>query len=562
MRKLIPMDDLVIPEDLTTLSAEELAALSTQAREAFAALYGDGENIAEESLSVLETLVEGIEALDAETALRSEAQAERADTAAALAARIAVEDTVEEVIDEETTEVEDAVEEVEEVETVEEAESLAASARQTIRVNMAGISARTPKKEEPTAPTIRSFAHAAPETGVFATGQGVDFLDMGKIIAHKLSGVAGGRSKAAQQFGVATISKPFAEDRKILSADPAHVNDVLDRATSETSLPGGSLVASGGWCAPSETIYDITDNGESREGLVNLPEVQVTRGGLSFTRGISFATAFANGFAFTEANDIAGVYDGANGKKKEFRVPCPEFVEERLAVAGVKLPAGLLQARAYPEVIADAVRQSLIAHDHRISGKKIAKMATGSTAVTMPANQVGAAAPILTATELQVEHYRQTHRLGRSATLEAIYPFQVRGMIRTDLSRRLGVDLVSVSDERIDQWFADRGVRPQFVYNWQDVSSTAASGFNVWPSSVDFLLYRAGTWVGGSSEIITLDTIYSPEQLGVNDYTELFTEEGWLVAKRGLDSRKVTVNIDAGGGTAAGETIGHNGASS
>ena len=74
-----------------------------------------------------------------------------------------------------------------------------------------------------------------------------------------------------------------------------------------------------------------------------------------------------------------------------------------------------------------------------------------------------------------------------------------------------------------------------------------------------FLLYSAGTWVRGSNDIITLDTLYDSTLLANNDYTALFTEEGWLVAKRGVDSRLVTVNITANGGYGAPQLLAHDG---
>ncbi len=57
------------------------------------------------------------------------------------------------------------------------------------------------------------------------------------------------------------------------------------------------------------------------------------------------------------------------------------------------------------------------------------------------------------------------------------------------------------------------------------------------------------------SQIITLDTVYDSTLLGSNDFTALFSEEGWLVAKRGHDSRKVSVPICPDGATHAGIAI-------
>lgn len=108
-------------------------------------------------------------------------------------------------------------------------------------------------------------------------------------------------------------------------------------------------------------------------------------------------------------------------------------------------------------------------------------------------------------------------------------------------------------------WLNTRQIAPQFVYNWQAIDTTAASAFTAWPTTLSFMLYSAGTWVRGSSDIITLDTLYDSTLLANNDFTALFTEEGWLVAKRGHDSRVVTVGIEASGGTHIGVDITHQG---
>ena len=70
-----------------------------------------------------------------------------------------------------------------------------------------------------------------------------------------------------------------------------------------------------------------------------------------------------------------------------------------------------------------------------------------------------------------------------------------------------------------------------------------------------FLLYAAGTWVKGGTDVITLDTIYDSVLLGQNDYIALFSEEGWLVAQRCPDSRVVSVGVCPDGATAAGVDI-------
>lgn len=575
----VPADDsLVIPEDLAALSDEDLAALHSRASEAFAALYGDGQDLTAEDLTALEALTEGIESLNSELDSRAAAAAERAEAAAALAARVAPhavesdededEDSADEIVDEadEDESTEDESEESEEI--VEELVTASGQPRREVRVNLSGLRSRQPQapaRQSDRPQTMRDVVLASPDIGGgFANGQGMDFSDLGRAINHRLMSFNQSSYEQArrqgkhlrQQFGIATIVKPFDPDLVIQSSDPTHIDEVFARAADHTRLPGGSLVASGGWCAPSETLYDLFEI-ESRDGLFSLPEVGVARGGIRFTPGPDFSTIYDNieGFAYTEAEDIAGDYDGEGGGAKPcYQIDCPEFEEVRLDLAGLCLTAGLLQRRGYPEYIARIVRGALVAHDHRMAGRKIAAIANGSDAVVMPGQQVGAAAPILTAIELQAQHYRYVHRLSDNAVLEAVFPFWVRGAIRADLSRRLGVDLISVPNSRIAGWFRDAGINPQFVYNYQDLTGPANAA-TAYPASVKFLMYAAGTWVGGGSDVITLDTVYDSVLLGTNDYTALFTEEGWLVAKRGHDSREVEVPFCANGATAAGIEI-------
>lgn len=577
--------EIVIPEDLSTLDDTELANVHSGTVEAFNSLYGeDGSGLTDEALDVLSVLTQGIERINTELTSRQEAAAKRADAATALAARVGIEPGQRE---EAAADVEPEVEAETSTETLATEPEPQPEPVKEIRVNLSGLRSRQAHSVIPTEPTplaeidgtptsMRDIVKASPEFHGYAAGQGLDWDDIGRGLDRRLSLVNRSQWELAQQQGrpmrqqqsIAVIQKPIDKRLLITSEDPTHVSDILKYAAQESRLPGGSLVASGGWCAPSETIYTLLEL-ESRDGLFSLPEVGITRGGINFTPGPNFAEIYAayDGFDYSEDDDEAGHYavdangvgTGSAGTKPCYHIGCPSFTEARLRFAGLCLSAGLLQQRGYPEMIARTTRGVLVGHDHRMSGRVLAQMETGSTAVSMAASQVGATAPILTAIELQVEHYRTVHRLTRSTSLEAVFPFWVHGAVRSDLSRRLGVDLFDVSDARIDGWFRDRGIAPQFVYNWNDVSGTAAN-FKAWPTSVKFLLYVAGTWVRGTSDIVTLDTIYDSVGLGTNDFTALFTEEGYLVAKLGHDSRVVTVNICPDGATHGGVDIDCNGA--
>lgn len=588
--------DLEIPENLTDLSAADLGDLRSKAVDAFQTLYAGGE-FTDEDLATLGTLTEGIEALSAEISTREQAAAERAAKAAEMAAKVGADKPVAE--DEEDAPAEEKAEAEEDTAEAESEKKAAEEAEKKAKAAAADVDPAAEVDAEPETEAVTAAAPRGPiklsgirrhvhtpapaiteETSVedtapkarmtvadvpgFAADSDASFEDLAVALDRRLQGFNSGAYAAAARAGramserhsLAVVRKAF--DERATVGSPESADAAMAFAVNEKNLPGGSLVAAGGWCAPSETVYDLLED-ESRDGLISLPEINVTRGGIKFTKGPKFADLYAApSFNFTEEEAKAGKYlptatDLPNkvGAKPVYNVPCTDFEEVRLSAAGIHIQAGLLQQRGYPELVARTIRGALVAHEHKMSERIIASMETQSTAVSMDSGQIGAAAPILTAIELQVEHYRYAQRLSRSTTLEAVFPYWVRGAVRTDLSRREGVDLIDVPDSRIDAWFRSRGVNAQFVYDWQALTGEAGA-FKVWPGSLKFLLYSAGTFVKGSQDVITLDTVYDSVLLGQNDYTALFTEEGYLVAKRGHDARVVTVPLNPNGGTGTG----------
>lgn len=592
--------DLEIPENLSDLADDALAEMRSQAVDAFQTLYANG-SFSDEDLDTLGTLTDGIEVLSAEISAREEAAAARSAKAAELAAKIGADKPAPKDDEEQApAESEDAPAEksdeapaekpapeadkdeaekkaktaaAEPVEApsepVAEAEVVTAAAPRG-PIKLSGIRRHTPApapttiEETIVEDTSRARLTVADVPG-FAADSDASFEDLAVALDRRLQGFNSGAYGAAARAGramserhsLAVVRKSF--DERATVGSPESAEAAMAFAVNEKNLPGGSLVAAGGWCAPSETVYDLLED-ESRDGLVSLPEINVTRGGIKFTKGPKFADLYAApSFNFTEEEAKAGKYqptsatDPTNkvGAKPVYSVPCTEFEDVRLSAAGMHIQAGLLQQRGYPELVARTIRGALVAHEHKMSERIIAAMEAKSTAVSMDAGQIGALAPVLTAIELQVEHYRYAQRLSRSTTLEAIFPYWVRGAIRTDLSRRQGVDLTDIPDSRIDAWFKSRGVNPQFVYDWQAITGEAGA-FKAWGASVKFLLYSAGTFVKGGQDVITLDTVYDSTLLGQNDYTALFTEEGYLVAKRGHDARVVTVPLNPNGGTGTG----------
>ncbi len=376
----------------------------------------------------------------------------------------------------------------------------------------------------------------------------------------------GGRSVV--RHGNVAFQRQFPENLTI--SDTKDALRVLDYAAQESRLPGGSLIesmkrqveagksltAAVGWCAPSETIYDLCEL-ETLDGMLDIPEVQATRGGFFIPDdgGPNFATIYDS--IGDEGDVVLTEYDVENGVDKVcVEIPCPDFVEVRLDVAYVCITGSLLQRRGYPEAVTRFSRGAMVALAHKVNESVISRIvAQSGSPVTISADASGddAASALLSAVELAIEDMRYRHRMGRGATIEVVLPAWVMAPIRAALARRQGVAAINVSNAEILAAFTTRGAVPRFVYDWQDAYSGlnggpgAQTSITAWPSTVQFLVYPAGTWVKAVRDVVNLDTIYDNALLTQNQYTALFAEDGFNVLKMCADSRLYQAPIDVSG---------------
>lgn len=374
------------------------------------------------------------------------------------------------------------------------------------------------------------------------------------ITSNVNSGVDGQRTRV----GLARIKREVPDE--YLIRDDHESQAKIEFATDERKLPGGSLVAAAGWCAPSETLYDLCDIRMTETGLIDLPSVVARRGGIRYPADFDWASVWSSiGFYLTEAEVIAGV------EKPCVEVPCPEDWQEcRMDVSGLCIRTPILMERGWPERVRQFMDGAMIIHAHKMNAKKLAKMEALSTLITMPATPdpdptasivdphgPGAFESVLSMLELQVQYQRYRERLSQTETLEMIAPFWLRGILKSDLRKKLGIDnRYDVTDADLDRYFRAIGVNPQWVYDWQDsfsepIDPTAFGGPvpTVWPTSVKVLLYRAGTFFQLGADVINLDGVYDHASLVQNIYTALFSEEGWQVCNRCGDSFVIELDL-------------------
>lgn len=348
---------------------------------------------------------------------------------------------------------------------------------------------------------------------------------------------------------------------------PSQVQDLIHYLTGPDKQ--AALLAAGGWCAPSEIRYDFF-NIACSSGMIDLPTFGVTRGGIQFPVSPSLADTVNSiafgGFAvtfngdsvpwlWTEDDDTAAATGSPT--KPCVRVPCPSFSEERLECYGICLTAGNLADDAYPEATQNMIRLLMAAHEHVINARLISLMVAASSAVTTISGGAAtdSAAPrIYNAVGLAATDYRARYGMCLDDILEVVFPAWVRETIRADLAWKAGVELQAVSNAEVDSYFTARNVRVQWVDDWQVRGASQfgnATAMTAWPTTVDFMLYAAGTFLHGNGMSLDLGVVRDSVLNETNDHTALWSEECHLIARVGHESRQYRVGFNVNGSTSA-----------
>lgn len=328
-----------------------------------------------------------------------------------------------------------------------------------------------------------------------------------------------------------------------------------------------ALVAAGGWCAPSENRYDFF-NVACEGGMIDLPTFGVTRGGINFPVSPSLADTFSPAIApfgaafsnatvpwlWTETDDIATVTGAPN--KPCIRVPCASMTNVRLECYGICLTAGNLADNAWPESTRNMIKLLMAAHYHASNARYISQMiALATTSFAATGASAGVAAPILGSAELQSWDYRTKYGMCSDDVLEYVLPTWSIGAVRADLARRMGVsDFMAVTDAQLAAWFDVRNIRAQFVQDYQVRTAGlpgVAGGITAWPSTVQGLMYAAGTVGRGNGMSLDLGIVRDSTLNAENDFTALWMEECHLIARFGHEIRQITTTICPDGSTGA-----------
>lgn len=549
-----------LPEDITRLSDDDLDANLAAAVRSFKALTLTDE-VKPTTLPNLRSLKASIQALKDEQATRIAAAEAAAAEIDALAAEVFGDDGTEAEASAEVAEAETVAEAVEAevaTEVVEPTAVVTASSRRSlslsaVRAKQAGGNSLS--KYLPVENPVGVEIVASVDVPGFRPGQDIELKNVVEGAMRRATSLktAGGGTGM-----VASYRLPFPSDLVVSDSSSApEGSTAVMRASDQHRLNGGDLVASGGWCAPSETVYQITDIA-CPDMLWDAPEVQLNRGGLRFFRTPTLDVA-ALTWTWTEAQDIAAV--SGSPTKPCFRIPCPSPTDVRAEAIGVCLEVGILTQRYFPEMVDWYVRNAMVAHEIRVKTEMYnqARNSAATLAVTIPAtSNFGTFSALYGAVALQAADLIERHNLCDSTELEVVFPFWLKNMMLTDLARQ---DEVADSDKDITERnliskFAELGVRVQFARGLAPDVPTNIGGAvpaTAWPADVEFLIYPAGNFQIGRGPEVNLGVIIDSTTVATND-EKIFSEEAVVLIDRLGLARRVTVTVCADGAVGARST--------
>lgn len=523
-----------LPEDITTLSNEDLDTALNNAIEAFETKR---QTATTRDVDTLSGLVEGIKAMRDEQGTRRKIAEEAAAKLDQLSVEVYGEPEVEAAAEVEAEPEEPVAAAAPESEPEAVAASTVVARRPALDLSTVRRAQPRPVVQQTAKPTIE--ISAAVDVPGYQPGKGLDMDGVVEGIIRRASGL---KTAGGGVGMVASYTLPFENDLIVTDASSApEGSTAVMRAADQRRLNGGDLVASGGWCAPSETVYDITDI-SCPDMLWDAPEVQLARGGLRFFRTPAL-NVNALTFVHTEADDIAGA------TKPCFKIPCPAPIDVRCEAIGVCLEAGILTQRFFPELISWYLRNSMVAHEIRVRSALYEQARAQATAVTIPVSFASFSA-VYGAVALQaadlIEKYSLCERIG----LEVVFPWWMRNMMLADIARQQGKDVCDLDANCIQNAFSTLGVRVQWARGLTPDVPTNIGGptaATAWPADMEFMIYPAGAFQIGRGAEVNLGVIHDSTKFATNDYTALFMEECAALLFRGPEARRVTVPVCASG---------------
>lgn len=467
------------------MNREDLVAKQAELTELFQQKFADLQALGTAEMDDAERATLALELKDECFAIKNEADGitellelmdHEAEITAVEVEEPVVEDEVEVVAEDTTAEVEEA--EVKIVEVVE-AELVAAGTE----IELAN--SNDFRSEEFTPMTSALTVTASAEVPGYATGTTIDSgIDLAKAALAKARNISGSTNRAP----IATLNL---DHDFVLGTDSVENGNVLSNLANAAEQ---SIVAAG-WCAPQQVIYDFVAISD-RQCNLDIPSVQVTRGGVQYPVAPTVADLTYGGFVWTDVEDCDPAATKDCGE-----VPCVDMASCDLVAVGTCITIKNMMDRAFPEAVEHYINLLMKAHEMNVAARCIADIQANAVAIPALATG-GTVGAVINNISFAVEQFRDVHCVG--GTLEILLPSWLRAAIRADLAHRNCCDLRAVTDRDIEAAFGPN-VRVQFSCAYLPLTDADTA----WPATAKALIWKAGTVAkadGGTIELAMSDS--------------------------------------------------------
>jgi hypothetical protein len=370
-------------------------------------------------------------------------------------------------------------------------------------------------------------------------------------MAQRLHAVRRTTGGDGEQFTVATFNAEYPSDRTLVSGDSDSNNEKIRAVTSPQAI-----TAAGGFCAPVEVSYDVFGFGVTDRPVKDaLASFSADRGGIRYTESPVLGDLAAAVSLWTLQDDLDAATAGAPDPTKPcLRVTCGEEVVVVTDAIPLCLTFGNLQTRAFPEQVARNNELALIEHARYAETRLLTRIGSLSTSVTA-AEKLGAARDFFRLVDQAAAAYRSRHRLSPTENLRVIAPAWLLNMARADLVMSMpGAedDPFSIANATVASWFRVRNINVTWALDGETGQIFGAQNTGAlldFPDSTTFYMFSEGTFLFLDGGTLDLGIVRDSSLNATNDY-KMFVETFEAVAKVGIESLRITANLDVTGAVA------------
>lgn len=548
-----------VPDDLTGLPDDDLAALADQIKDA-AREIGDSAPDSDDALEQLEQLADGHARVQAELTDRNEKAAARNERVrAALEAIGQTEETGE------TAPVEaEAQPEPEPVAAaVEQPETLTTETEENPVTETTApadpVAALTAARPAATAPVIVDDTQRP--TGAFRNTGAINGNHKGDPVdSRTLAGLVleqhrrfSRNTSAMGPIILASAQVDFDPEMTVTPDSFATNFTVMDRAATQAQ----SLVASGANCALLTPLYDVPTWAVAMSPVEDaIPTVGAPRGGIRYVEPPVWPQAQAGVRVTTGAEDADGYTTqnppGTTDPKPCVRLECPPPLECTVDAVSACVELGNLQSTTFPELVEVFMKDLSVAQAQVKEIYYLDGIDAGSTEVNFTGTY-GATRSIVESFARAAHGMRKRLHLPADAPLTVLVPDTLIPVIRTDLANdlHLGANYINVDAFQVARdLFTSYRLTPTWYYDYSaDVgvhgammTAQSAGTLNPFPYTHRSWMFPPGTWVRLDGGTLDVGMIRDSALVETNDF-RIFAEEWIQICKRGGESIALDITV-------------------